>query len=92
MNVWLWNVLDYLNDIERDMDRLHHSSEGDSVLMAFQLNPKSCTSYKGCPFHEYCLAWANPLQRCAEPPIGFRVEHWDPSAMETTNKKDLEFR
>lgn len=91
MNVWLWNVLDYLNDIERDFDRLSHCKEGDPVLMAFQLNPKSCTAYKGCPYHEYCMAWANPLQRCQYPPIGYHTEFWDPSQIQTTVKKDLEF-
>lgn len=92
MNTWLWNVNDILDDIERDMDRLHHCKEEDAVMQAFQLNPKSCTSYRGCPFHDFCLAWQNPLQHAYAPEIGFRVEFWDPSKMETTNKKDLEWK
>jgi len=91
MNVWLWNCLDILNDIDRDMERLFHCNEEDTVLECFQQNPKSCTDYKGCPYHDYCLSWSNPLQQCYEPPLGFRTEYWDPSAMKTTNKKNLEW-
>ena len=91
MNVWLWNVLDILSDLDRDMDRLMHCSDSHSVLNAFQMNPKSCTNYRGCPYHDFCLSWNNPLQRCEDAPIGFRIEHWDPSAMDTTNKMNLEF-
>lgn len=92
MNVWLWNVNDILDDIEREMDRLYHCKEEDTVLMAFQMNPKSCTAYRGCPYHDYCLSWQNPLQQCYEPPLGFREEFWDPSKMDTTNKRNLEWR
>lgn len=91
MNVWLWNTIDILNDIERDMDRLFHCKEEDPVMMAFQQAPKSCTNFKGCPYHDFCMSWANPLRRCHEPPIGYRVEFWDPSMKESTVKKNLEF-
>ncbi len=92
MNVWIWNVNDLLDDIDRDMDRLMSCSENDTVLVAFQQRPKACTDFRGCPYHDYCLAWTNPLQQCYEPPLGFRVEFWDPSAMQTTNKRNLEWR
>lgn len=92
MNVWLWNVNDIVDDLERDMDRLSHCKESDTVLMAFQQNPKSCSAYKGCPFHDFCLSWSNPLQRCYEPPLGYRVEFWNPAKMETSVKKNLEWR
>jgi hypothetical protein len=92
MNVWLWTVSDILDDIDRDMDRLFHCKEDDPVLMAFRMDPNSCTNYRGCPFHDFCLAWSNPLQQCYEPPLGFKVEFWDPSAMKTTVKKDLTWR
>ena len=92
MNTWLWLVNDILDEIDLDMDRLYHCKEDDQVLMAFRMNPGSCTNYRGCPFHDFCLAWSNPLQQCYEPPLGFKVEFWDPSAMETTVKKNLEWR
>jgi CRISPR/Cas system-associated exonuclease Cas4 (RecB family) len=89
MNTWLWLVNELCDDVERDMDRLSHCKEEETVLMSFHQNPKSCTSYKGCPFIDYCLSWQNPLQHCDEPPLGFREEFWDPSQMKTTNRKDL---
>lgn len=92
MNVWLWNTIDLLNEVDREIDRLFHCKEEEAVLMAFPMNPKSCTAYRGCPFHDFCLSWSNPLQRCYEPPLGYRVEFWDPSVMETTVKKNLEWR
>ena len=92
MSVWLWLVNDILTEINYDMERLHDCKENDQVLMAFRMNPNSCTNYRGCPFHDFCLAWSNPLQQCYEPPLGFKVEFWDPSAMESTVKKDLEWR
>ena len=92
MNAWLWSINDILDEISADMDALHHCNEEDPVLMAFRMNPNSCTNYRGCPFHDFCLAWSNPLQQCYEPPLGFKVEFWDPSAMETTVKKDLTWK
>ena len=92
MNTWLWTVNDILDELERDMDRLSQSSEADEVLMAFRMNPKACSDYRGCEFHDYCLAWQNPLRRCYEPPLGFIQKFWDPSAKESTVKKDLTFQ
>jgi hypothetical protein len=92
MNVWLWNTVDMLDNIEREEDRLMHCKESDAVLMAFPMNPNSCTKYFGCAFHDYCISWSNPLQRCDEPPLGFKVEFWDPREMKTTNKMNLEWR
>jgi len=92
MNTWLWNTVDHLDNLDREMDRLMDCKEGDKVLMAFPMNTKSCTNYFGCPFHDYCLSWQNPLQHCSEPPLGFKTEFWDPSQIETTNKRNLEWR
>lgn len=92
MNTWLWNTIDLLDEIERETDRLMHCHEDDRVLMAFPLNPNSCTKYFGCPFHDYCMTWSNPLQHCFEPPLGFIREFWDPTEMETTHKMNLEWK
>jgi hypothetical protein len=91
LNVWLWTVNKIADEIDRDMDHLHHCSDSDPVLMAFRQNPKSCTGYKGCVYHDFCLSWSNPLQRCSIPPIGFREEFWNPSNIETRIRKDLEW-
>lgn len=92
MNVWLWNVNDLVNRIERDTDRLSFCKEDDPVMMTFPLCPKSCMDYKGCPYFDYCLAWANPLQHASEPPLGYRVEFWNPAEMKSTIKKNLEWQ
>ena len=91
MNTWLWLINRLLDELEEEMDRLHHCQESDPVLMAFPMNPHACTDFFGCPYHDYCLAWQNPLQNCYEPPLGFKIEYWDPSAMDTRNKKDLKW-
>jgi len=92
MNTWLWNVIDIYNDIDRDFDRLSHSSEDDSILQAFRMNPKGCSAYRGCEFHDTCLLVPNPLRICQEPPFGFRQEFWDPRQLDSRNKMQLEWR
>lgn len=92
MNAWLWTVNMYLDDIERDMDRLYHCSDNDQVLMAFKMNPKSCTSYRGCMFHDFCLAWQNPLRSCEEPPLGFKLNFWNPAEREASVVKNLKWK
>lgn len=91
MNAGLWTVLDLLEELDRETDRLSDCHEEDSVMTAFPMNPQSCTKYFGCQFHDYCMSWPNPLQHCFEPPIGFVQEYWDPREMETTNKMNLEW-
>ena len=91
MNSWLWTVIDLLNDIEREMDRLYHCSDNDAVLTAFPMNGKSCTDYRGCIFHDYCLSWQNPLQHIDSPPLGFKQEFWNPANLDTRVKKNLEY-
>jgi hypothetical protein len=92
MNTWLWLVNTILDEIERDMECLSHCTESDEVLMAFRQNPKACSDYRGCEFHDYCLAWQNPLRCCYEPPLGFITRFWDPMEREATVKKDLNFQ
>jgi len=92
MNVSLWDVIQWLDELDRDMDRLSHCSESDKVMECFKRNPTACTKYYGCQWHDFCMSWSNPLQRCFEPPLGFIEEHWDPRKMETTNKMQLEWK
>lgn len=92
MNQWLWNVIDLYNDIERDFDRLSHCSENDEIMQAFHMNPKGCSAYRGCEFHDTCLLVANPLRICQEPPFGFTTSFWDPREKDSRNKMKLEWR
>lgn len=91
MNSWLWTVNDLYSELEREMDRLTYCKEGDKVMMAFPMNDSSCTDYFGCTYHDFCISWQNPLQRCDQVPLGYIEEHWNPSEIQTTNKKDLEW-
>lgn len=91
MNAWLWTV-NYLYDkVMQEMDALSHCTDSDPVLMAFPMNDSSCTEYWGCPYHDFCISWQNPLRRIDQVPLGFRQEYWDPSELETTYKKDLKW-
>ena len=92
MNAWLWTVNDLYSELMREMDRLSHCSAEDKVFMAFPMNDTNCTSFWGCKYHDFCISWQNPLQRCQHPPLGFVEEHWNPSEIEATNKKDLEWK
>jgi len=92
MNSWLWTVNVLYSEVMHEMDALTYCSESEATMMAFPMNDTSCTEYWGCPYHDFCISWQNPLQRSHEAPLGFRQEFWDPSAMETTNKKDLEWK
>lgn len=91
MQVWLDNVLYYFMEIEREYELLSLASEDDQVLQAFPLRDTSCLNYmRRCEFHDFCMAWPNPLRRCDEPPIGFKQEFWDPTAEHAKQEFNLE--
>lgn len=89
MSSWLWNVNQIVDELEFDMERLYNCNERDLTMDAFRLNPNACSNYWGCEFHDYCLAWANPIQKSHEPPLGFIEKHWDCREEQTTNKMTL---
>ena len=90
MQVWLFNMNYWLGQLEYELIALRNSSESDPILLAFPQNPVSCEKYWGCEFHDYCMAWANPLQHCEEPPLGSKQEFWNPMKKPYTHKMDLE--
>jgi hypothetical protein len=73
-----------------EMERLQACKSDDPVMMAFPIRPGRCTKYRGCPYHNFCMSWPNPLRKCEEPPLGFATRFWDPREIETTNKMNLE--
>lgn len=89
MQVWLWTMNHYMEEIEWEFERLADASPDDPVLMAFPLRTESCSNYFGCQYHDFCLSWPNPLRSCEIPPLGFKQEFWDPRQQETINKMDL---
>lgn len=96
MQQWLDNTRFYVNEIDQEYELLSLAKESDSVLQAFPLRDTSCLNYfRLCPYHDFCLAWANPLQHSFDSPLGFKIDFWDPTekaATETfnlkTNKED----
>jgi len=79
MQVWLWNTLFWLDQIQWNFDLLlNDCKESDDVMMAFPMNTESCNKYFGCSYHDFCSAWPNPLRNCDEVPMGMMQEFWDP--------------
>lgn len=82
-------VLYFMDQLHAEYEMLAQSHPENYVLRAFPMNPESCTKYFGCTWHDYCIAWPNPLRRCDHPPIGFKEEWWDPSAREAKHTHDI---
>jgi len=78
MQVWLWNTLYWLDQIHWNIGMLENCKEDNPLMMAFPMNTESCGNYYGCLYHDFCLAWPNPLKRCDEVPPGLKVEFWSP--------------
>lgn len=79
MQAWLWNAVFWADQLEWQFNLLADCDESDSLMTCFPQNPTACSKYFGCDYRDFCSAWRNPLQQCYEPPLGFVIEHWDPS-------------
>lgn len=89
MQVWLNNTLSWIEQVRNEYQCLANCTDDDSVMLAFPMNTGSCTKYFGCPYHVYCCAWPNPLQRCEDPPTGIIIEHWNPMDEEVKLKVEV---
>lgn len=88
MQVWLWNTVYWYNLLRDNYRMLSECNADEDIMMAFPIIGESCTKYFGCPYHDFCTAWPNPLKRCEEPPMGFEVEFWNPMDEEPTTKME----
>lgn len=80
MQVWLSRVNQLVSTIELHSNLLPDDYERP-VLQVFPLNSCACLDYGHlCEFHPFCCAWPNPLKRCQDVPMGFKIEHWNPLA------------
>ena len=79
LNAWAWEASLMVAMIRANIERAMNCSDDDTVFRAFPRNTQSCTKYGGCQFKGFCLGWANPLRRVEEPPVGWKVEFWDPT-------------
>lgn len=82
MLTWLATVTTLIDQISIDFDMLSRETADDAVMTSFRLNPNSCTKYFGCPYHDFCCAWANPISRCQQLQTGFKIDFWDPRELE----------
>lgn len=89
MQVWMQSTINQVDEIKHQMKVLEVCSDKDHVLDAFPMNPTACGNYFGCGFHDYCIAWPNPLQRCARPPLGYTVKFWNPFDKPFKSKMEL---
>ncbi len=85
LSVWLATMNTLFEQLEYNFDLLSEElimRHDNKVMHSFEQRPISCTSYRGCPYINLCLSWANPLQHIESLPMGFKTEFWDPSAKE----------
>lgn len=82
MEDWLYTTNLHVDNLQTDMETLADESDEEMILRAFPKRTTSCGNYGGCPYMDFCSTWSNPLQRCHQPPPGWRVEHWDPREKE----------
>lgn len=92
MNSWLWTVNWLYDEYERELDALSSCTPDDVSLFSFPMNDTACMDFFGCHYHDFCIAWQNPLQRFQEPPPGYKQEFWNPAEIESTHHKDLEWK
>lgn len=90
MQDWITTATFWLTLLEDSFEQLSMQTEYDDILEAFPKNPRACTKYFGCPYAPYCAAWTNPLQQADQPPIGFKIEHWDPRGKFSEAKEVVE--
>lgn len=91
MQVGYWDALHWFFEIEREMGRLEECNESDPILFCFPQNPSHCTSYFGCRYMDYCMAWPNPLQKCDQVPLGLKIEYWNPANDASLPKPKAQF-
>lgn len=83
LNMWLHNVRHYIYNIVNDTDKMMREGDSPEVMESFPLNTEACCMYhRVCKYHDFCIAWSNPMRRCAEVPMDFKQEWWDPTKYE----------
>lgn len=84
--MWIYEANHWWNYLEMNMKHLHEASPSDRVMVAFPRNSASCSKF-GCRHPHLCSIKANPLQRMAQPPLGYAIDFWDPRKREKNPTK-----
>lgn len=90
MQAWLYEANYWLNQIEQEMEMLKDDKKENQVMLSFPKNTSSCCTWSACPFIDFCSYWENPLQHCAEPPVGYQVERWNPKKANEDKEYEVE--
>jgi len=90
MGIWYETIKFHISRLEGETRLLLMEGDNKPIMESFPMSPTSCSNYFGCPFHDYCCTWRNPLQHCDEPPMGFKVEFWDPR--QQPSRHEIEFK
>lgn len=94
LRTWLFTVNYWIDSIKDEMDLMLKPGMKDaSTFTAFPMNPRACTNYfRLCPYHDFCMAWQNPLTRALDgPPEGFIIRYWNPlEELDIKERIDLE--
>jgi len=90
MRSWYATVNYWIGMLEQETNGLATETDSDPVMRSFPMNPTNCNKYFGCAFHDLCCAWQNPLQHCSEPPLGMKIEFWDPRDTPSTKQMDFD--
>lgn len=79
LEAWLQETRQWLDRLDRDW-ALHDQEmfDGCHVMQSFPRNGEACYDFGGCPYHDFCAAWANPMERAGESQPGMVTEWWDP--------------
>lgn len=86
MQCWHFEIIQLLDELDRNFQTLTHCTEDDPILFCFPRNGESCTKYmRVCSYFDFCTAWSNPLQYIGSIPMGFKEDHWDPRSKPTTH-------
>lgn len=83
MQQWLDCTLEWIMDIESDLDHLDNCTGDEQVLPCFKQNPTACTKWNRlCAYHDTCAYYTNPLALLrrleGKPPSEFTQKYWDP--------------
>jgi len=78
LNQWLNNTIEWMSILKQNMYELSLESDSNPVMLTFPMNTTGCSNWFGCQYHDFCRAWANPLQYIEKPPIGFKIDFWNP--------------
>jgi len=83
MAQWLNCTLDWMMEIESDLEVLDECTGDEAVLPCFKQNPTACTKWNRlCPYHDTCVFYSNPLKLLrrlgGRPPSEFVRQFWDP--------------